>query len=83
MRANHHPGPSHQNGNGRPDDCESALELCPADLTGDGMVNGADLGVLLAAWNQSGVVSADLNRDGAVNGADLGEMLSAWGPCAN
>jgi hypothetical protein len=71
------------NGNGRPDDCESALELCPADLTGDGMVNGADLGVLLAAWNQSGVVSADLNRDGAVNGADLGEMLSAWGPCAN
>jgi hypothetical protein len=47
------------------------------------MVNGADLGVLLAAWNQSGVVSADVNRDGAVNGADLGEMLSAWGPCAN
>ena len=71
------------NGNGRPDDCESALELCPADLTGDGTVNGADLGVLLSAWNQSGIVGADLNRDGMVNGADLGDMLSAWGACAN
>ncbi len=71
------------NGNGRPDDCESALELCPADLTGDGTVNGADLGVLLSAWNQSGIIGADLNRDGIVNGADLGDMLSAWGACAN
>ena len=56
---------------------------CLADLSGDGTVDGGDLGVLLAFW---GTVSpafprADLNNDGVVNGADLGIMLSSWGPC--
>jgi len=52
---------------------------CPADLNGDGVVNGADLGALLQQWGTSG--SADLNNDGIVNGADLGLLLSAWGSC--
>ncbi len=51
---------------------------CPADLDGDGAVGGADLGLLLGAWNTE---NADLNGDGIVNGADLGIMLGAWGPC--
>ena len=34
----------------------------PADLNGDGVVNGADLTILLAAWGGSGV--GDLNNDG-------------------
>ena len=50
----------------------------PADLNGDGEVNGADLGLLLSAWGQSGV-PADLDGDGTVNGADLGILLSNWG----
>jgi len=51
---------------------------CPADLDGDGVVGGADLGVLLGAW---GSASADLDGDGLVDGSDLGIMLGAWGNC--
>ena len=43
-------------------------------------MNGADLGLMLAAWGTPSAM-ADLNGDGTVNGADLGELLSAWGPC--
>lgn len=46
------------------------------DLNGDGTVDGADLGVLLANWGQSGV--GDLNVDGVVDGGDLGAILAAW-----
>jgi hypothetical protein len=57
---------------------------CTGDLTLDGTVNGADLGILLAAWGPcSGSCASDLNRDGVVNGADLGAMLSQWGVCGN
>lgn len=45
------------------------------DLNADGSINGADLGVLLAAWDTAG---ADLNGDGTTNGADLGLLLAAW-----
>lgn len=52
---------------------------CPADLNGDGSVDGADLGNLLGQWGGNG--SADLNDDGVVDGADLGALLGAWGDC--
>ncbi|MGA1630611.1 MAG: dockerin type I domain-containing protein, partial [Phycisphaerales bacterium] len=48
----------------------------PADLNGDGVVNGADLAILLSAWGGSG--PADLDGDGAVTGADLAILLGAW-----
>jgi len=54
----------------------------PADLNGDGVVDGADLGLLLSAWGTCPVdedCPADLNGDGVVDGADLGLLLSAWG----
>jgi hypothetical protein len=57
---------------------------CAADLDGNGVVNGADLGVMLSSWGISGqqsAHSADLNGDGLVNGADLGVLLSTWGRC--
>ena len=54
---------------------------CPADLDHNGVVNGADLGLLLSNWGGSG--TGDLNGDGTVDGADLGLLLSAWGPCGN
>ena len=55
---------------------------CAGDLTFDGVVNGADLGILLSAWGTcGGSCASDLNRDGVVNGADLGAMLSEWGSC--
>ena len=65
------------NTNGVPDGCE-----CLADLNGDGVVQGADLGLMLAAWGSvPASVAADINRDGAVDGNDLGLMLAGWGPC--
>jgi CxxC motif-containing protein (DUF1111 family) len=61
---------------GVPDECVP----CRGDLNSDRIVNGADLGALLAVWGQSDV-PGDLNLDGIVNGADLGAMLAAWGGC--
>lgn len=55
---------------------------CPPnpDLNGDGVVNGADLGLMLTSWGTQGSgVPADLNGDGVVGGADLGILLTAWG----
>jgi len=56
---------------------------CIADLTGDGVVDGADLGVLLNQWGSAGDpnVNGDLNGDGTVDGADLGILLNDWGSC--
>jgi len=47
------------------------------DLNGDGVVNAADLAILLGQWGGSG--NADLNNDGVVNAADLAILLGAWG----
>jgi len=49
----------------------------PGDLNGDGIVDGADLGILLSNWGGKGV--GDLNDDGIVDGADLGVLLNNWG----
>ena len=48
----------------------------PADLNGDGAVDGIDLGILLSQWGTDG--TADLNDDGIVDGIDLGQLLGAW-----
>ena len=48
----------------------------PGDLNHDGVVDGSDLGMLLAYW---GGASGDLNGDGTTDGADLGILLSSWG----
>jgi hypothetical protein len=58
---------------------------CLGDLNLDGVVTGADLGLMLGAWGAcpGGTPGClgDLNLDGVVNGADLGLLLGAWGPC--
>ena len=48
----------------------------PADLNGDGSVNGSDLAILLNQWGGAG--SADLDGDGLVGGGDLAILLNAW-----
>ena len=53
----------------------------PADLDGDGAVNGVDLGLLLGSWGEcrDGVACpADLTGDEEVDGADLGTLLASW-----
>ncbi|MBC02822.1 MAG: hypothetical protein CMJ34_05910 [Phycisphaerae bacterium] len=57
---------------GIPDDCS----VVPGDLNGDGIVDGADLGLLLGAWGTAG--PGDLNGSGIVDGGDLGLLLGAW-----
>jgi len=50
----------------------------PGDLNGDGVVDGADLGILLSAWGRCADCPADLDGNGVVDGADLGILLSNW-----
>lgn len=60
-----------RDGNGIPDICQVS-----ADLNGDGLVDGADLGLLLANWGSPGV--GDLTENGSVTAVDLGLLLAAW-----
>jgi hypothetical protein len=59
--------------------CETA-PACPADLTGDGIVDAADLANLLGAWANAGG-DQDLNNDGTVDAGDLAVLLGGWGVC--
>ncbi len=54
-------------------------QSCLGDLNTDRTVNGADLGILLGQWGQTG--SGDLDGNGIVGGADLGLLLGVWGAC--
>ncbi|MCH2160681.1 MAG: hypothetical protein MK085_02285 [Phycisphaerales bacterium] len=60
-------------------DCIEAEDIIagsqPGDLNGDNVINGADMGLLLAAW---GGPDGDLDGDGNTDGADLGLMLALW-----
>ena len=62
------------NTDGVPDECQSLL----ADLNGDGVVDGADLGLFSTVWGTDGSQGGDVNGDGIVNGADLALILAGW-----
>jgi formylglycine-generating enzyme required for sulfatase activity len=59
----------------------ASAQSCAGDLNNDGIINGADLGQLLAAWGPCESCAADLNMNGVVDGADLGVQLGNWGEC--
>ena len=74
------------NSNNTPDCCEQGIpcSICSAcDINPTGIIDGADLGALLAFWGpvSPALPRADINRDGFVNGADLSLLLANWGPC--
>ena len=49
------------------------------DLNGDGLVNGADMGILFVAWGPSSPGNlADIDGNGLVDSADLGQLLIHW-----
>ncbi len=55
----------------------------PADLNGDGFVDGLDLGILLGNFEQTADPSGgELNGTPPVDGLDLGILLGAWNPPA-
>ncbi len=66
-------------GDSVPNECDA--DACssgnPSDLNLDGVVNAADLAILLSAW-ETPDAAADINRDGIVNAADLSVLLSSW-----
>ena len=78
------------NANGIPDICDilSGVERdsnlndrpdrCDADLSGDGIVGGADLTILLNNWGATGANPADLDRNGVVSASDLTFLLVNW-----
>ncbi|MGA0871891.1 MAG: LamG-like jellyroll fold domain-containing protein, partial [Phycisphaerales bacterium] len=73
------PASADTNGDGVPDECGTP---CVGDVNGDGVVNGVDLGTVLAGWGAAGGGTvSDLNSDGVVDGVDLGLVLAAWGGC--
>ena len=51
------------------------LQPNPADLNGDGVVNGVDLSIVLNAF---GTPNADLTGDGNTDGADIAFILNSW-----
>jgi hypothetical protein len=72
------------NANGVPDCCDGGVSCgpCLGDVNFDGIVNGADISVLLGFWGLNGKPNnADTNDDGQVDGADLANVLGNWGPC--
>ena len=61
----------------------AVLENPPAarrgDINADGVINGADLALVLTRWGtQPKIIREDLNADGAVNAQDLTILLSLW-----
>ncbi|MCB9838632.1 MAG: hypothetical protein H6813_04770 [Phycisphaeraceae bacterium] len=55
------------------------LPLIPGDINADGVVDTADLGILLGSFGDVGASPADINEDGIVDTADLGILLSNFG----
>ena len=51
---------------------------CPADFNDDGLVDTADLLILLASW---GTPDGDVDGDGDTDTWDLLALLGAWGAC--
>jgi formylglycine-generating enzyme required for sulfatase activity len=60
---------------------DARAQSCIGDLNGDGVIDGSDLGALLAAWGPCESCGADLNTNGVVDGIDLGIQLGNWGEC--
>lgn len=57
---------------------EGIPDCSAGDLDCSGFVDGADLGILLSAWDTN-ACAADLDHNGFVDGADLGLLLANWG----
>lgn len=55
----------------------------PGDVNCDWVVDGTDLGTVLAEWGTSGSTPADIDGDGIVSGTDLAIVLASWGASVN
>jgi predicted dienelactone hydrolase len=53
---------------------------CTGDFDGNGIVDGADLSLLLNGWGSSSS-GLDIDGNGLVDGGDLAQVLNGWGAC--
>ena len=67
------PLPPDGDADGIPNSCETRI----ADVDNNGIVNAADLAMVLAAWNERG--ATDLDFDGRADAADMAILLADWG----
>jgi hypothetical protein len=65
------------NGNGVPDECETAP--CPEDLDGSGDVGFGDILTVIGAWGPCAACPEDLDGSGDVGFGDILALISAWG----
>jgi len=59
----------------------ATITLAPpviGDLNNDGVVNGADLAIVLGSWGPCDGCPADFDGNGTVDGADLAVVLGNW-----
>jgi hypothetical protein len=55
---------------------------CSTDINRNGLVDGADLAVLLNGWGAHPLGHrADFNSDRMIDGVDLASLLNNWGAC--
>lgn len=59
----------------------TAIAPCLSDITGDNVVNAADLLAVINNWGLCAGCAADITGDGNVNVADLLAVINAWGKC--
>lgn len=63
--------------------CFAPPEPCDlGDLTGDGIVDGSDITIVLTQWGTDDKV-ADISGDGIVDGIDLSLVLIDWDSCSS
>ncbi len=54
--------------------------VCPGDANGDGVVDFADLNIVLGSYNETGQgLPGDFDGDGDVDFADLNTVLTNYG----
>jgi len=66
---------------GNPGSYPDPTPSIPGDANGDGVINGADLAVVLGNWGECKVscpCAGDLTSDGVVDGSDLAQVLGNW-----
>ena len=54
-------------------------DACAPDLDLDGVVDGADLAMLLSYWGPCEGCEADIDANGVIDGQDLSIVLGSWG----
>ena len=54
---------------------------CPFDLTGDRLIDGQDLSLVLINFYSTTAGDVDVNQDGYIDSQDIAVILANWGPC--